>query len=201
MEGFSKFLAALGAAPLWLFAGLTVFCGLFLFVPQLTAMLSPTGHVAFTVFGVLALVLFGSQMVSQWLGAWWKKYRAPLGFHLTPIPHLCLWGTAKQTDGSIVSTVYVDFDVKNRSDKPLRLVRARMIKPKFSGRPLQDLLLWRDWHEQTIPPQSSMTLRACVSIMGTPKYSKGPLAAVMAVADDDGNEQRIKLALRDPLNG
>jgi len=124
-------------------------------------------------------------------------------FHLTPISHRSFWSAIRQKDGTIVSQIRAEFMAKNRTNKSLRLLTARVVKPNILGDVL-DVSLHTDVDSQYggidyLPQGTTMRLSVVIHIRDFPgRVLKNPpdLAAVLAVADDEGNEQRVKLPLK-----
>lgn len=132
-------------------------------------------------------------------------------FHLTPIAHQCMWSASKQSDDTIVTQLAADFLVKNRTQAPVGLVVARVVKPLIGerwlkGRVLQDLILVRapqgvcmaaQASGHTIPPRKTLPARVVILIRGKPaQQPHEPLSLTLAITDDDGNEQRIGVAFK-----
>ena len=171
MKSFAKFLSVLSAAPSSLSAALAIFTGLVLFVPGLSALLSPFLRGVLTLLGVLFAILFvcqiASPIASLWFSSFLGKFYAPRVFHLTPVTNLCFWSTAKQADGTFCTQIVAAFVVKNRTDAQLRLLRARLIKPKIDGEVLQDLI------HCEIPPRETKTVRITILVKGPREAVKG----------------------------
>jgi hypothetical protein len=77
------------------------------------------------------------------------------------------------------------------------------VKPKISGEVLQvGIGTGADRYDvDGLPPGTTMRVSVTMQIRGHPgRVRKNPLglAAVLAVADDEGNEQRVKLHLKAP---
>src|SRR4029077_10983393 len=89
----------------------------------------------------------------------------------------------------------------------------RLVKPRISGEVLQDLILIKAEHGpeygtahvsgRTIPPGGTLPIGVMILIRGVPRQKVGekvtPLAATLAVADEEGYEQKINLTLK-PFN-
>ncbi len=72
------------------------------------------------------------------LPAWQSRREAhrtaQMKFIATPIESQCFWAIAKQSDGSYVTQVTVRCMVKNRTDEPLNLLKAKLIRPQDQRR-------------------------------------------------------------------
>jgi hypothetical protein len=121
---------------------------------------------------------------------------------LTPIPYRSFWGATRQKDGTIVSQIRAEFLAKNRTGKILHLLAARVVRPKIPGELLQAFITTPvddAFGIDCVPPGATLHVTVNMLIRGYPgRVRKNPteLAAVLALKDDEGNEQRIKLALK-----
>lgn len=210
-----RFLEVVKDLPLWLLTAVALALGLFLFVPQLSADLEK----AYRPWLVLAAILFALMSIAKWISVLvqWLRARRDAAetrrtFHLTAVAHQCIWSASKQPDDSFVTQVSADLLVKNRSQSPLGLATARIVAPLLGehwlrGEMVQDLILVRavrsnmygtaQVSDHRIP--AGMTLPARVTIMLRSKPKHGPeekLSLVLAITDEDGNEQRIRIAFR-----
>jgi hypothetical protein len=198
-------LTAIKDIQLWLLTAIALFLVACLFVPVLSAAV-PQEARKFVILGagaftILAVCRLGSLVISAI-----NKYRADREarrtFHLTPISQRSYWGPTRQKDGTIVSQIRAEFMAKNRTNKILHLVTARVVKPKISGDVLEGLIFTgadSKFGVDCLPPGATMRIAAHIMIRGFPgRVRKNPpdLAAVLAVADDEGNEQRVKLPLK-----
>ena len=199
-------LTAIKDFPLWLLTGIALSLIAFLIVPVLSAAVPQEARkwviLGAGAFTILAACRLGSLVISQ-INSYRTKLAARRTFHLTPIPHRSFWGPTRQKDGTIVSQIRAEFMVKNRTNKSLRLLTARVVKPNIPGDVLH-VLLHTDVDSQYgdidyLPQGATIRLSVVLHVRGFPgRVRKNPpdLAAVLAVADDEGNEQRVKLPLK-----
>jgi hypothetical protein len=199
-------LTAIKDIQLWLLTSIALFLVACLFVPVLSAAV-PQEARKFVILGagaftILAVCRLGSLVISAT-----NKYRADREarrtFHLTPTTQRSWWCPTRQNDGTIVTSLYAELMAKNRTDKFLHLLTARVVKPKISGEVLQvGIGTGADRYDvDGLPPGTTMRVSVTMQIRGHPgRVRKNPLglAAVLAVADDEGNEQRVKLHLKAP---
>ena len=165
-----------------------------------------------TVAAITSAIFAGCRYVSLVI-AEIRTYRLSLKarrtFHLTPTTRDCHWGSTRQQDGTITTHIAVSLMAKNLSDRMLHLLTARLIKPKISGEILANFLLIEDRQTSEygsvqmtgkhIPPDAIRALAITIIVRGVPKQKAGklrPLAAVLSIADAEGNEQRVKVDLR-----
>jgi hypothetical protein len=206
----AKVLEVLKDLPLWLLFGLTISAGTLLFVPSIAAL----GPAIARPWIIVAGVVFGSLTVARGTGIliheipiWKASADARRRFRLIALPQQSHWSSSKQADDSIVTQISIDFLVKNRTASALALVHARLINPRVRGEILHDDILVRAVDRNiygsaahsghVIPP--NMTLPAGVTIMirGVPRRKVGKEVLVtVGVQDDEGYEQRAKVALR-----
>jgi hypothetical protein len=198
-------LTAIKDFPLWLLGGIALSLIACLSVPKLSAAVPQEarawvtlGAVAFT---ILTVFRGGSLVISHI-----NRYRADLEarrtFHLTPISYGCNWSATRQKDGTIVIHIHTEHIAKNRTNKILHLPTARVVRPKISGEVLQVSIAsgsGSNFGVACLPPGATVRVSVIIHIRGHPgRVRKNPLdlAAVLAVADDEGNEQRVKLHLK-----
>jgi hypothetical protein len=205
----ARIIAALKDFQLWLLLALAIFFLVTIYIPAVNRSV-PTEFAPWFTFGailfsVLAVCLFASRRIA----AYREKIAAHHTFHLTPIDNQGRWEVAKQPDGSAATIVSADLIAKNRTEHPLSLVSARLIKPKIAGEAIQALvfprLLNKDDTECSfgwnipgcgVPASGVVPVSVTISFRGTPKQKTGTLAAVLAVTDEEGNVQRVKLQLK-----
>lgn len=209
-NSFSRFVEVIKDLPLWLFTAFAVSAALMLFVPQINAELPkeyrPWLVFSATLFGVLTLAKLTNTIITMWRVRQ-TETKARRTFYVTPIAQNCRWSVAKQADGSLVTQLTADLSVKNQSDAPIGLMRARIIKPKIRGEVLHDLITVREQHGHLhgtayvsgyrIAPGTSLPARAMVMIRGTPRNNEGEdLTVVLGISDEDGFEQRVNVVCK-----
>jgi hypothetical protein len=93
------------------------------------------------------MALFGLLLVFQSVNAAISLYRDKGGeeskttmpppkakrYHITPLDSLAWWGEANQPDGNLGLQMSVTFIVKNLTEKPLVLLKARVAEPVIDG--------------------------------------------------------------------
>jgi hypothetical protein len=199
-------LSAIKDFPLWMLTAIALSLIVIRSVPELSGEIPQQTRrwitVAATVAVIFAACRFGSVIFSQV-----KQYRidkeARRTFHLTPIPYRSFWHPVQQKDRTIVTQIRVELMAKNRTDKILRLLAAYVIKPKISGEILQVMIATGanpyNYEPDSLPPSETMHTTVVIMIRGFPgrlRKNLPDLAAVLALADDEGNEQRVRLTLK-----
>jgi hypothetical protein len=139
---FTKALDVLKDLPLWLLTGLAVFLLLFPFLSGAGDLLSPTALSWIRITGVLFAILAVSRLanvLTPTVRAWWTHRDERRTLHLTFNDAQSFWHVTKQPDGSMLTQFALRFMVKNRTNAPIHLLKARLIRPKVRGEVLQDL--------------------------------------------------------------
>jgi hypothetical protein len=194
--------------PLWMFTALALTLTVFWAIPDFRELVSlTTAHVIG--FGATAGWIFtGCRTVGPGIRAF-HAFRAAsearVRFVVTSDERQCFWGTAKQTDGSIVTQVSGHFLVTNRTNERLYLTTARLIRPKIRGEELPGLLTLRaldsNMHGTAsvsghfVPPKATLPASATILIRGMPKQKSGVMQAVIEFADANGHSERLDLKL------
>jgi hypothetical protein len=201
----AKALTAIKEFPLWLLTAIALSLIIFLSVPKFSAAVPPETRTWITLGAVVATILAASRLGSLIISHI-NSYRADLEarrtFYLTPIAQRSTWGATRQKDGTIVTTIRTEHIAKNRTDKMLHFPTARVVRPKISGEVLQVFIhtgSGSNFGVGCLPPGVTVPISVTILIRGFPGRVRKNLhdfAAVLAVADDEGNEQRVKLPLK-----
>ena len=171
----TKALTAIKDFPLWLLGGIALSLITFLCVPKLSAAVPQEARPWLTLGAVAAAILtacrLGSLVISH-INSYRAKMEARRTFHLTPISHRSFWSAIRQKDGTIVSQIRAEFMAKNRTNKSLRLLTARVVKPNIPGDVL-DVSLHTDVDSQYgdidyLPQGTTIRLSVVIHIRGFP---------------------------------
>lgn len=155
-------------------------------------------------------MLYGSEIFC-WIGfvvlvlasLWVRKEQAEKGKKIKitlPMPHSHLWSQNKQHDGSVITQVAAQIQVKNRTDKYLGLSTVRLVNPKIKGEvsnnqiylksPISGMSETLHGSGAEIPPYNSRPCSFCLLIEGNKNYPKGKIVkAKVGITDDDGIEE------------
>src|SRR5262249_21438974 len=177
----TKILEVLKDLPLWLLIGLAASAGVLLWIPPFAASLPPAIRpfvvIAGVIFGVLAVVRTIALLLER-IPVWRAGRDERRRFHLTAEPQQSFWSSAKQSDDSIVTQVVARFVVKNRTEEPLALTHARLVKPRIRGEIVHEDVIVRAVNHNIygtaahsghlIPPKMSLPASASVMIRGVP---------------------------------
>jgi hypothetical protein len=177
----------------------------FIFIPFLAALLPP--GVAWIAW--ILLILFALLFVFQSINAaftWFRKRRpalepAPLPhaqkprrYHITEIGAQSWWAESKQADGKWAFQMSSAVVIKNLTDKPLHLLKAKIVEPKIAGFVINDAIFS---DHSVIPPGSSERVPIHIFMLRKGQYQSGHIEAVIAVQDDEGHEETAKITIRD----
>lgn len=115
----------------------------------------------------------------------------------------CWYYLAKQNDKRIFTQISLTANISNLTDRPIAIVKARIIKPRMNNSDLlhAEVLLPQAGspfhsHEYKIPPHN--TVRASVHIM-VPKQlaiEKSKLKLTVGIIDELGTEYKLKCILK-----
>jgi hypothetical protein len=209
-------LSTLRTLPLWLFAGLAVVGFSILYLPSFGG-INPSGFRA-------------SWGVWVWIGTLTCSILALArgidlaikGFHisrttnldrralrLVPLDRQRWWHLVKQQDDTFTSQISFKFEAANLTDNPIRIVKARLIRPKVKSSaliqssvslPAEGSPYHSDKH--SISPRSSVTADLHMMVRG-PLASRGkPLYLTLGITDQFGKEyriRRIEIPTSDPI--
>ncbi|MHC2276363.1 hypothetical protein ACVME8_002974 [Bradyrhizobium diazoefficiens] len=201
----SRPLAILKDLPAWLLSGVACAAAILLFVPSVTAQLPPEARPY--LWPVAAL--FGCLAAFRWLAIgiealrnWLTSRRPQKTFHLTPMSGW--WHPTKQADGSTTVQVAAHLLVKNQHDQPVGLAQVRIIRPRSLRHEVvqSDVLVQSsnsDLHGNAFGSghrvPAGMPLPAHVHILvrrrASPRAPDADLRVLLAIVDEDGNEQRV----------
>jgi hypothetical protein len=202
----TKALSVIKDLPLWLLTGIALSLAAFLSIPEFCGAVSEDTRtwlaVAATAFAIFAGCRFVSVIISL-IGRYRSTLEAQRTFHLTPITYRSFWSATRQKDGTVVTQLRTEFMAKNRTDKILHLLTARVIRPKIRGQLLHVMILTgvdTNLGVDCLPPGATVHISVVIMIRGFPAHVREhkklrSLAAVLSLADDEGNEQRVKLPL------
>jgi hypothetical protein len=206
----TKIIEVLKDLPLWLLIGLAASAGVLLWIPPFAASLPsafrPFVVIAGVIFGVLAVVRAIALLLER-IPVWRAGRDERRRFHLTAEPQQSFWSSAKQPDDSIVTQVVARFVVKNRTEEPLALTHARLVKPRIRGEIVHEDVSVRAVDRNIygnaahsghlIPPKMSLPATASVMVRGVPRGELGKQVRVkIGISDDEGREQFLAFDMR-----
>lgn len=186
LEGLVKKLGENVAALLW--------AGALVIGPVLTWLAAPAVTLRLNRWQIAAcvLALLAALAVTAWLT---RHAGLRKRFYATQYGARQIWGSAEQRDGTIATQFNIDLMVKNLSARRLHLIKARVVRPKL-GEPLTTMIFAGSGATAVLEPQRAGVLTLFMVVHGAPTKPSDRLAAVIAIADDEGREQRVHVRLR-----
>jgi hypothetical protein len=199
----SKPLSILKDLPAWFLSGVACAAAILLFVPSVSAQLPAEARPYLWV----TVVLFGCLAPLKWLAVVLEALRDSHAsrrpkktFHLTAMSGT--WHLAKQTDGSTVVQIAGDLLIKSQHTAPIGIAQVRIIRPRrLRGDVVHASVMVGSEDDMygtafvsghTIPPGMFLPARAMVMVRCHPPRAQGrDLPVQLALADDEGNEQRV----------
>ena len=98
-----------------------------------------------------------------------------------------------QPNGTTVTPLTADLMAKNLTSEPLNLVKVRLVRPQIVREIVSEHVDANDRRAAVIAPRRPCRLFIHVAVRRAPKQKQGHLNAVIALADNEGHEQRVKL--------
>jgi hypothetical protein len=133
----SNFLSTLRTLPVWLLGGLALVGYAVLLAPGFAG-IDPSGFrtqwgvwiwIEAIGFSILTITRAIDGSVSAYLESRRRRVE-PRVLRLVPRHLQCWWHSAKQRDDSFVSQISLDVEAANLTDHPVRIVKARLIRPR-----------------------------------------------------------------------
>src|SRR5229473_1466318 len=201
----SNFLSVLRTLPVWLLAGLALAGCAVIFTPGFGG-IDPNGFrtewgiwvwIEAVGFSVLALTRGIEAGITAYLEHRRNK-KARQALRLVPRHHQCWWHLAKQRDESLVSQITVDVEAANLTDRPVRVVKVRLIRPRAKGEFLHGEVLLPmagstyNSTRHAVPPHDTVTASLHIMVRGAIARQGHPVCATLGITDHYGEEYRIK---------
>lgn len=211
----SSFLATLRTLPVWMLGGLAVAGYALLYVPAFGGIDPTTFRAQWGVWVWVEALTFSILTLARGFDAAFSAYRARRMaaegrrvLRLVQRHRQCWWHLAKQQDDSYVSQIALDVEAANLTDYPVRIVKARLIRPKSNGELLNaEVMLPADgspYHsdKHTVPPHGTVTASLHMMIRGAVASQGQHLIATIGITDQFGDEYRlnhVKIPTHDPV--
>lgn len=198
-------LSTLRTLPIWVLGGLAAAGYALLFVPAFGG-IDPAGFR--TEWGILVwaeALTFSILTLARGLDATVTGYRRQLkskearrALRFVPLHQQCWWHLAKQQDDSFCSQIRMDIEAANVTDRPVRIVKVSLIRPRAKGELLHAQVLLpmvgSPYHSEkhAVPPHG--TARASLHLMfrGTLCPQGKSLCITLGIIDQFGEEYRVK---------
>ncbi len=199
------FISTLRKLPVWLLGGLALSGYAALFGPAFGG-IDPAGfRTQWGVWVWIEAITFSILTLARGLDAIVTGYRVHRKnsedrrtLRLVPRHHPCWWHLAKQLDDSFVTQMSLEVDATNLTDRPVRIVKVRLIRPRTKGELLRgDVCLPQagsPYHSNrhAVPPHDTATASLHIMVRGALAPQGRPIRVTIGITDQFGNEYRLK---------
>lgn len=207
-DQLTKFLTAVKDLPAWLLSGMAVAFALILSVAPVRQEMPRD----FRPWLWIGFVSFSSLSLFKWLAlatialrAARAASRARRTFIL--FPKRANWSVSKQADDSLILQIDAQFSVKVIGSASVGLMAVRVVRPRLRGEVVHAMVTVLDprtgYHgtprqrDYRIEPGLVAPVHAHVFIRrGAPRPEHEDLPITLAVIDDEGNEQKVKVVCK-----
>jgi hypothetical protein len=146
---YGSLLSALRTLPIWALCGLALAGYAILFAPAFGGVDVAHFRTQWGVWVWIEALTFSILTITRAVDACATGYRLHQKskterrvLSLVPRHYQCWWHLAKQQDDTFVSQIALDVEAANLTDHPVRIVKARLIRPRMRGEFLHgDVLL------------------------------------------------------------
>jgi hypothetical protein len=201
----STLLGVLQKLPIRILSGLMLAGIAVLFVPPIAGVDLTEFRKHWAVWIWIGTLTAGGLTIAWLVEAGVRQYFAHRKFQaarrvLTFIPrlHESIWNLVKQQDDTFTSQFRLSFDVGNPTQRPLRLVKIRLLRPKMKGEVVNAEILLPEvgspFHSNmhAVPPNRSVTATAHIIVRGAAAAAGRRVHATIGVTDQYGVEYRVK---------
>lgn len=211
----SSFLSVLRTLPVWMLGGLALAGYAVLFVPGFGGV-DPTGfRHQWGVWIWIEALTFSILAVTRGLDAAITGHRlrretaqSRLALRLVPLHQQCWWHLARQQDDSFVSQIRLDIEAANLTDRPVRIVKVRLIRPRTKGEILDAEaslpLAGSPYHSSrhAVPPHNTVTAALHIMVRGALAKQGQSITVTLGITDQFGEEYSLRgilIRTHDPL--
>ena len=201
----SSFLSALRTFPVWLLGALALAGYAILFAPAFGG-IDPAGfRTQWGVWAWIEALTFSILTIARAIDAGVTGYHvhrknedARRALRFVPLDHQRWWHLAKQQDDSFASQISLHIEAANVTDRPVRIVKVRLIRPKAKSELLHALLTLPmagspyHSHKHPVPPHGSVTASMHIMARGALAQQGKPLRVTLGLIDQFGEEYRLK---------
>jgi hypothetical protein len=201
----SSVLNALRTLPVWVLGGLAIAGFAVLFMPAFGGIDPAVFRNQWGIWVWIEALTLSILTLARILDASVTSYRmyrkaveSRLSLRLIPRHHQCWWHLAKQQDDSFVSQISLNIDATNLTDIPVRIIKARLIRPRPRGELLNaDVLLpmvGSPYHssKHAVPPHDTVTASLHIMVRGSLASQGKPIRGTFIITDQFGNEYRLE---------
>jgi hypothetical protein len=113
-----------------------------------------------------------------------------------PLHQQCWWHLAKQQDESVVSQIRIDIQAANTSERPVQIVKVRLIKPRAELLHADALLPMKGspYHSYNhpVPRYGTETVAVHLMLRGELSAQGKPIRITLGITDQYGEEYRLR---------
>jgi hypothetical protein len=198
---WAKVVSTLKDWPLWLLIAVAISTSVLYGASPFWQLVPPTesGWVFYAMIVAWVFVLCRATISGFYV--WYQEYsKTHAKFIVTPIESQCLWSVSRQPDGSYVTHISGSFMVKNLTQEPLHLMKARLLRPRIRGEALRELITMHAMHPgivvNYIRPSATLPIATNIIIRGVLRQRDGVMNAVVEITDTNANKERVRVKLR-----
>jgi len=198
-------LSILRTLPVWMLGGLALAGFAVLFSPAFGGV-DPSGfRHQWGIWVWIEALSFSILAVTRGLDAAITGYRlrretarSRLPLRLIPLHQQCWWHLAKQQDDTFVSQIRLDVEAANLTDRPVRIVKVRLIHPKTKGEVLHAEaslpLAGSPYHSNRhpVPPHDTVTAALHLMVRGGLARQGKSITVTLGITDQFGDEYPLK---------
>ena len=203
--GVAPLLKVLRTLEVWILCALAIAGYAILFLPGFAGVNPGPFRVKFGIWVWVATVIFSSLAVARAIDSALNSYREKhkliddrRALRLVPRLEQRWWNLSKQQDGSFTSQIRLDVDAANVTDVPVRLVSARLIRPRHRGEYLDASvslpMAGSPYHDtkHSIPPHETLTASLHIMVRGSLTEQGELLRVTLGITDQFGDEYKLK---------
>ena len=199
----TSFLSVLRSLPIWLLAGIALAGYAILFAPSFGGV-DPTGFrgqwgIWIWAEAVAFSVLTAVRGIDDGIRAFLAHRRAGdrRALRLVPLHSQSFWHLAKQRDDTYTSQMAFQVEAANVTDRPVRIVKLRLARPRWRKLVQADVLLPEEGspyhsHRHAVPPHGTATASLHIMMRGELGRQGKPLRISVIMTDQLGDEYRLK---------
>jgi len=201
---FIKFLTIVKSLPLWILIGLSLAGYTLLFLPPISGINFEPLRKTWGSWIWVETIVFSILAITRTLDIIFDFFVSHLAatkqsqiLRFVPLDRQVWWHLAKQQDDSFASQIHIEIQVTNTSDRPVQILKVRLIRPKRVESIHAEVLLplkGSSYHSHTHPVLPFDTVPASVHLMLKGKLARQgkPIRVTLGITDQYGTEYRVK---------
>lgn len=200
----SSLLSVLRELPIWLLGGLALAGYTILFAPAFGNVNPAVFRSAWGIWIWIWALFFSTLTLTRSIEAGVTCYlvhrktiEASQTLLFIPRNHPCWWHLAKQQDDSFVSQISLHIDVYNMTDRPVRIIKTELIRPRTKGEVLDGYVTMPmrgspyNSREHAVSHHDTVTAHLHIMVRGTLAPQGKPIRATFQFTDQFGSEHRL----------